>query len=266
MEEIETQLEVIAVKNRSITDSINYARRIQDAILPPEELIYSFLPQSFVLFKPKDIVSGDFYWIAEKDQNIILAVADCTGHGVPGAFMSMLGITLLSEIVNKYPVNAALEILDMLRQNVITALRQTGEKNKTKDGMDISLCVINKDFKTLQYAGAYNSIYLIRQNKLIEYKADRMPIGIHIVEKNNFTNNEIDLLEGDEIYMFSDGYVDQVGGDKLKKYLTVNFKRLVTQISDLPVSQQKEILNTTFEEYRGKYEQVDDVIVIGFRV
>jgi len=266
MEEIETQLEQIAIKNRSITDSINYARRIQDAIFPPIELINKFLPESFVLFKPKDIVSGDFYWIAEKDQWLIIAVADCTGHGVPGAFMSMLGITLLNEIVNKHEINSASTILDLLRQNVISALRQTGDKDKTKDGMDISLCVIEKNLASLQYAGAYNSLYLIRNNQLSEYKADRMPIGIHINAKENFTNNKIDILKNDLFYLFSDGYSDQIGGEKLRKFQSLNFKNLLVEISNLSPTEQKENLENTLEKYRGKHEQVDDVMVLGFKI
>jgi len=266
IEEIETQRDQIAKKNQSITDSIMYARRIQDAVLPPTDIVNSLLPNNFILYLPKDIVSGDFYWIAAKDGQILIAAADCTGHGVPGAFMSMLGTTLLNEIVAKYTINDAGEILDYLRDNVKKALRQSTDNNKSKDGMDISLVIICNNFKKLKYAGAYNSLYIIRKGELIELKANRMPIGIHLVEKEHFTNHEVDIYENDKIYLFSDGFVDQVGVQTGRKFLHANFKKHLLNIQNLNMQQQRENLQKTLDNWRGDAEQVDDILVIGIQI
>ena len=264
--EIERQRYEIEIKNKNITDSIQYASRIQTAILPPDEYIKDTLPQHFILFKPRDIVSGDYYWMTKKDDEIVLAVADCTGHGVPGAFMSMLGVAFLNEIVNRAEKLVASNILNGLRDQVKKSLRQTGKKDEAKDGMDIALCVFDIAKKQLQFAGAYNPLYILRKGELIQLKADRMPIGIYYKEKESFTNHIMDLESDDVIYLFSDGYNDQFGGSDGKKFMIKQFQNLLIEIYQKPLDEQKEILNSTLEKWMGKHEQVDDILVIGFKI
>ena len=265
-DEIEAQRDEIADKNRSITDSIEYAKRIQTAILPSNEYAEEILPEHFILFRPRDIVSGDFYWMTKKNNRLVLIAADCTGHGVPGAFMSMLGVSFLNEIVNRHEVTTANEILNNLRTDIKRTLGQEGKEGEAKDGMDIALCIVDFDNMKMQYAGAYNPLYLFRNNELIEYKADRMPIGIYVKEKESFTNNDIDLQKGDVFYIASDGYQDQFGGEDGMKFKTKNYKQLLLDIHQKPMAEQREILNTTIDKWRGKWEQVDDIIVMGIRV
>ena len=265
-DEIEQQRDEIADKNRSITDSIEYAKRIQAAVLPSEEFAKDILPENFILFRPRDIVSGDFYWITKKDNLLVLIAADCTGHGVPGAFMSMLGVSFLNEIVNRHEVTSASAILNSLRADIKKTLGQEGKEGEAKDGMDIALCILDHEKMKLQYAGAYNPFYLFRNNELIEIKADRMPIGIYIKEKESFTNHEVDLQKGDVFYIFSDGYQDQFGGEDGSKFKTKNFKILLSEIHTKPMQEQRDILNKTIDQWRGKWEQVDDIILMGVRV
>jgi len=265
-EEIEQQRDEIADKNRSITDSIEYASRIQTAVLPSNEFAEEILPEHFILFRPRDIVSGDFYWMTKKDNLLVMIAADCTGHGVPGAFMSMLGVSFLNEIVNRHEINSAGAILTQLRADVKKTLGQEGKEGEAKDGMDIALCIVDMENMKMQYAGAYNPLYLYRNNELLEVKADRMPIGIYIKEKESFTNNEIDLQKGDTFYIFSDGYQDQFGGEDGQKFKTKNYKQLLLKIHQKPMAEQKEILNTRIDEWRGEWEQVDDIIILGVRI
>ncbi len=264
--EIERQRYEIELKNKNITDSIQYASRIQNAVLPPDEYMNATLPQHFIFFKPRDIVSGDYYWMTHKDGETVLAVADCTGHGVPGAFMSMLGIAFLNEIVNRAEKLVASNILNGLRDHVKKSLRQTGKQDEAKDGMDIALCVFNNDKKQLQYAGAYNPLYIIRNGELIQLKADRMPIGIYHKEKESFTNHVVELQSSDVIYLFSDGYNDQFGGKEGKKFMIKQFQSLIIEIHQKPLDEQKQILNNTFDNWKGNLEQVDDILVIGFKI
>ena len=263
--EIKQQLDQIFQQKQEITDSIHYASRIQEAILPRETMLNK-LQDHFILFKPRDIVSGDYYWMTLKDNKTIVAAADCTGHGVPGAFMSMLGISFMNEIVNKSDTTQANEILNVLRGHVVESLGQTGEEGEQQDGMDLALCVIDMKSKKVQYSGAYNPLYLIRNNELTEHKPDKMPIGIHREKKEPFKNNLIDVEIGDALYMFSDGYVDQFGGPRQKKFMSKNFKELLLQIHGKPMSEQKEILNTTIEDWMGRVEQIDDILVMGMRI
>jgi serine phosphatase RsbU (regulator of sigma subunit) len=265
-EEIEGQRDEISAKNKSITDSIEYAKRIQTAILPSEEFAKEFLPEHFILFRPRDIVSGDFYWMTKKDNLLVLIAADCTGHGVPGAFMSMLGVSFLNEIINRHNVTKASEILNSLRTDIKKTLGQEGKEGEAKDGMDIALCIIDLENMKMQYSGAYNPLYLFRNNEFIEVKADRMPIGIYIKEKDSFTNNEIDLQKGDVFYIFSDGFQDQFGGEDGQKFKTKNYKKLLLDIHQKPMAEQREILDTTVDAWRGDWEQVDDIIIMGIRV
>lgn len=265
-EEIEQQRDEIADKNRSITDSIEYASRIQTAVLPSDEFANEILPEHFILFRPRDIVSGDFYWMTKKDNLLVVIAADCTGHGVPGAFMSMLGVSFLNEIVNRHDVSSAGAILTQLRADVKKTLGQEGKEGEAKDGMDIALCIVDLGKMKMQYAGAYNPLYLYRNNELVEVKADRMPIGIYIKEKESFTNNELDLQKGDVFYIFSDGYQDQFGGEDGSKFKTKNFKQLLLEIHQKPMAEQREILDKRIDEWRGSWEQVDDIIILGVRV
>ncbi len=263
--EIESQRDLAESQKKEITDSIHYAERIQRSILPPAGKIKKHITDYFVLFKPRDIVSGDFYWSTEIGPYLILAAADCTGHGVPGAFMSMLGISFLNEIVNKNQILDTSEILNYLRNNVIDALQQKGKEGETKDGMDISLCVINEETNKLQFSGANNPLYFIRNSELEYIKGDKMPVAIHL-RMQPFTAHEINLKPGDTFYIFSDGFADQFGGPKGKKFKYAPFKELLLDIHKKPMKDQKEILNNTFEEWRGDYDQIDDVVIFGFRI
>lgn len=270
--EIEAQRDLAHKQKKDITDSIEYAKRIQNALLPPQSFIQRNLPEHFILFKPRDIVSGDFYWMMNKDGKIIIAAADCTGHGVPGAFMSMLGTAFLNEIVNKIVENKhiyslqANEILNQLRKYIIDSLHQSGENTQSKDGIDMALCIIDSEKQKIQFAGAHNPLYIIKDGELEVIKGDRMPVSIHRNAFKPFTNHEIDFKEKDTIYMFSDGYYDQMGGPKKRKFLSKNFQQLLLDIHKKPMDEQKEILDRKFEMWRGDYFQLDDILVIGIRL
>ncbi|MBI9067688.1 MAG: tetratricopeptide repeat protein [Salinivirgaceae bacterium] len=260
------QNEEIEKQKEEITDSIRYAKRIQSAILPSNDWVNENLPEHFVLFRPRDIVSGDYYWMNKVDNKIILVAADCTGHGVPGAFMSMLGVSFLNEIVNKNNTTQPSLILNQLRNQVKRTLSQTGKEGEAKDGMDIAVCLLDQDTMKLQYAGAYNPLYLFRNGELIETKGDKMPIGIYIREKESFTNHEIDLEPGDTFYIFSDGYADQFGGPNGSKFKSRPFKSLLQSIQSKTMAEQWEILETTIDDWRGEIDQIDDMIILGIRI
>lgn len=264
-DEIEAQRDHISKQNLEMTQSIEYAKRIQTAVMPTKDTVKSILPEHFILFKPRDIVSGDFYWLTKKNNKIIIAAADCTGHGVPGAFMSMLGISFLNEIVNVRDETKPNLILNHLRDSIKTTLSQTGKEGESKDGMDIALCTIDLVTRKLEFAGAYNPLYLIRNGELIEIKADKMPVGIHMIEKDSFTLNEIEFKKNDCIYIFSDGYVSQFGGDSGRTYRSIPFKKMLAIISEKPMDNQCELLEQEFEDWRGVNPQVDDLLVIGVR-
>ncbi|MBN8702127.1 MAG: SpoIIE family protein phosphatase [Bacteroidetes bacterium] len=254
-------------KNKDITASIRYAKRIQDAILPPDSLVSSALPEAFILYKPKDIVSGDFYWIYEKDDCVFFAAVDCTGHGVPGAFMSIVGHNLLDKLVGENELLKPSEILDALNKSVSDTLRQSSRDDQVKDGMDITLCSYNKKTNELQFAGAYNPLWMVTNSAdFVEIKADKFPIGtLSLGEQKQFTNNNISLQKGDTIYIFSDGFADQFGGPLGKKYKYGTLKKLLLSIQSKSMQQQKEILLTEFLNWQGNQEQVDDVLIIGIR-
>ena len=256
---------IIKQKNKDVTDSISYAQRIQSALLPSENYIDNILNDYFILFKPKDIVSGDFYWIKQKKEKIIIAAADCTGHGVPGAFMSILGITILNDITDKYNLNAN-EILNHLRQDIIDVLYKYSDSLNTRDGMDIALYIINNKTKILQFAGAYNPLYLIRNNQFYKYKADKMQIGIPRSSLSSFLNQEIAIQKNDSIYIFSDGYIDQFGKFDKEKFKTKRFQKLLVSINEMPMNEQKNVLNNTIETWKGEVEQTDDILVVGVKI
>ena len=260
------QRDMITQQKQEITDSIHYARRIQTALLPPATIIANYISDFFILFKPKAIVSGDFYWMTEKNEKLIITAVDCTGHGVPGAFMSMLGVSYLTEIVNTMEKLQANEILNQLRQHVIESLRQRKGELETKDGMDMALCIIDYAGRSMEFAGANNPLYLTRNGEIIETKGDKMPIGIHLHDSRPFTNHEFNIESGDSVYIFSDGYADQFGGPEGKKLKYQSFKNLVSKNSHLPMQEQRKILDTAFEEWKGDLPQVDDVVVVGFKL
>jgi len=264
-DEIEAQRDHIVKQNEEITKSIEYAKRIQTAVMPSKEFIDTMLPEYFILFKPRDIVSGDFFWMEKKDGKIIVVAADCTGHGVPGAFMSMLGVSFLNEIIAETKGAQANMILNKLRELIKSTLSQTGKEGESKDGMDIALLVIDFETKQLEFAGAYNPLYLVRNGELLETKADKMPVGIHLIEKDSFTNNVIDFTAGDTIYIFSDGYVSQFGGEEGRKYMAKPFKNFLTTIADKPMEKQKQLLDQNLQEWQGYHHQVDDILVIGIK-
>ncbi len=278
-DEIEAQRDQIILQKQEITDSIYYAQYIQKALMRPEEGIMSMLPENFILFLPRNIVSGDFYWMGKKGDNIIVIAADCTGHGVPGAFMSMLGIALLNEIVSRMPdpepgaILPANEILNQLRDNVIKSLHQTGKEGESKDGMDVALCVINKNIGKLNFAGAFNPLYHVPSSMAAsshgtivhEIKGDRMPIGIFISENIPFKNHELKIEKGDTVYIFSDGFADQFGGPKCKKMSHAYFRQSLLDVQNLPMCEQKEKLLQVHNEWKGDNEQIDDILLIGLR-
>jgi serine phosphatase RsbU (regulator of sigma subunit) len=253
-------------KNKTITDSIQYGSRIQNALLPQEEDLNRHISSYFIINKPKDIVSGDFYWLAEKENRLIVALADCTGHGVPGAFMSILGVALLNEIVNRAESITTDEILNQLRSKVIKALGQTGKTDEVKDGMEISVCMIDLENRSLQYSGALRPLYLVRDHDLIELKGDNLPIGLSDDSGTTYNREELICKEKDSIYLLSDGYTDQMGGPNRKTFRTKNFKQLLLEIQSRPMSEQKSILERRFQEWKGENEQIDDILVMGIRM
>ena len=262
----------LSEQNREITDSINYAQRIQDAILPSRELFESYLPNSFVMFRPKDVLSGDFYWVSDavnnKDKQLVLAaVADCTGHGVPGALMSIIGNNYLRLCEHESTVNNPGEGLDFINHGVSKTLRQEFAESTIKDGMDISFIALDYPNMKLYFAGAKTTMYVISENELTQYKGDKHPVGAYVGEELiPFTNNEVNIKKGDLIYLFSDGYADQFGGVSGKKFMYKRFRELLLSISHLEMDKQKEKLEFSFDDWRGDLEQLDDVCVMGIKV
>jgi serine phosphatase RsbU (regulator of sigma subunit) len=252
----------IEEKNKDITASIRYAERIQRAMLPKEDTF----AETFVLFMPKDIVSGDFYWMYDNGDWQFIAVVDCTGHGVPGAFMSIIGHNSLNKVVREYGLTRPSAIVDQLNNEVMKALMQRHEK-AINDGMDLALIAFNKKNFTLEFAGAYNPLYVVRKGEVFVYKGDRFPIGMTTMdEKKNFTNQPVDIRPGDMIYMCSDGYADQFGSADVKKYKSGNVKKLLSSIWNLPVNEQKERLESEILTWKGDLAQVDDILFIGTKI
>jgi len=264
--ELANKNKLITEQTKEITDSIQYASRIQNAILPPVEYMRELLPEHFTLYRPRDIVSGDYYWITRKGDKIINIVADCTGHGVPGAFMSMLGVAFLNEIISKHEDVTTDFILNELRSQVIHSLHQTGEEGGTQDGMDVCLIIIDTKTRELQYSGANNPLIIMRDDEMTLLKPDKMPIGIHTGPAKEFSRRSFKLQRGDMLYSFSDGYPDQFGGPDGKKFMIRKFKNLLKIIHKLPVDQQKEKLEKTLDEWMENTTQIDDILVQGIRI
>ncbi|HET6243442.1 MAG: tetratricopeptide repeat protein [Bacteroidetes bacterium] len=279
---ITSQKEEIEHRHKEITDSINYAKRIQEALLKETEHVSKALPSHFILYKPKDVISGDFYWSLEKKESLYIAVADCTGHGVPGAMMSMLGIAFLNEITSSEKLLSPASILDKLREKIVKELKQSGKEGENKDGMDISIVCLNLLTHELQWAGANNPIWIINEKpaelnsegsiinnnsntELREIKPNKQPIGYH-PGYIPFTNNVIKLKKNSSFYLITDGFHDQFGGDKGKKFKPSQLKDLLLKIHSKSMEDQKEKLNKVFEDWKGELEQVDDICIIGMRI
>jgi serine phosphatase RsbU (regulator of sigma subunit) len=260
--EVVQKSQIIEEKNRDITASIRYAERIQRAMLPRAE----HYAEIFVLYMPKDIVSGDFYWMYDNGDNLLIAAVDCTGHGVPGAFMSIIGHNSLNKVVREFGLTRPSDILNQLNTEVTKAIMQSQEKG-INDGMDLTLISYNKKSRSVELAGAYNPLFQVRNGEIIVHKTDRFPIGMHTLEqKKSFTNFQIDIQPGDMLYMASDGYADQFGSVEGKKFKTVNVKRILMEIWKLPVAEQKARLEREILEWKGELSQVDDIMLIGIRI
>ena len=260
---IQSKLE-LEQKNQDTLDSILYAKKIQDAILPLRSKIKEHLPQSFVFHLPRDIVSGDFYWFKYTRNKIFIASVDCTGHGVPGAFMSMIGSILLDDIINKKKVDSPEEILSLLHHGVVKALKQSYKSKASRDGMDIALCVIEDDFSKLCFSGAFRPLILVRGGEIIRIKSTAAPIGGIRDGNVHYEKHEIPIKTGDSFYIYSDGFPDQFGGENNKKYMTKRFRELLLKISRHKMETQEGLLQEEFDAWRGECEQVDDILVLGF--
>ncbi|MBL4752307.1 MAG: SpoIIE family protein phosphatase [Flavobacteriales bacterium] len=259
--------EQLAEKNEDITASIRYAKRIQTAILPPKEIMQRHYPESFVFFRPKDIVSGDFYWMEQHNGSLLFAAVDCTGHGVPGAFMSIIGNNILTDVIGKQKIHKPSEILAKLSKGVYETLRQTSNDHEVQDAMDLAFCSIDVKTHHLQFAAAYNPLYVLRNGEILETKADRLAIGTYQVEKeSSYTNHEMDLQKDDTLYIFSDGFVDQFGGRNGKKFMNKRFKKMLIDMQNKTMKAQEEYLDERLISWRGEQDQVDDILVIGLRI
>lgn len=266
-QEIENKRNELETKNTAITDSINYAKRIQQAVMSPKEgLIFSLQKNMFILYKPRDIVSGDFYWFSEKENRAYIVAADCTGHGVPGAFMSMLGITFLNQLVNEEHTENAGKILNNLRKKILSTLSNAEQQNQSPDGMDLALLIFDFNKNEVQFSGANNPLIYIHNNEISRIKGNKMPIGLSDYMEMSFTTHTFPFHKGDVFYIFSDGYADQFGGDHGKKFLTKSFKELLLEIHSQPLDEQKTILEDTIEDWKGDHFQVDDILVIGIKI
>jgi serine phosphatase RsbU (regulator of sigma subunit) len=264
---LEAQNTLIVQKNKEITDSIRYAKRIQEALLPPEAQIRKAIPDSFIIYKPKDIVSGDFYWIEEWGKKVLIAVADCTGHGVPGAFMSVVGYNLLNQAVNVYGLDKPSLILNHMNKWLYKILHQNYEDTSVKDGMDIALIAVDRSTMMLEYSGAYNPLWILRDKKLIELKGNKYPVGAFPGDDlKQFSFEQIPLQKGDQLYLFSDGYADQFGGEAGKKFKYKQLRSLIEMNAELSMIEQGDVLSRAFEKWKGSNDQVDDVCMLGVRI
>jgi len=264
-ESAEKRILRLELRDKDMTDSLIYAQRIQEALLPSEDYFRDYFRDSFIFFRPKDIVSGDFYWIGEKGDKIFVVAADCTGHGVPGALMSVIGLDIIDKTINEENIEKPSRILAIMNKGLEkTFSREKNIGTIIRDGMDIGLCVIDRKQKRFEYAGAFFPLYLVRDDMLIEVKGDKYIIGMN-PEGIEYTNHEVDLKEDDIIYIFSDGYVDQFGGQENKKFMYRRFRYLLLKIHSLPFEDQKAILEENITTWMSGNSQVDDIMVIGFK-
>jgi serine phosphatase RsbU (regulator of sigma subunit) len=260
-EEMDRQKRIVEMKNVDITDSIVYAKKIQFSIIPEKDGLVAYLPESFIYYKVKDIVSGDFYWYHKKGDELYVAAVDCTGHGVPGALVSMIGITLLKQTIDHQHIVQPGEILSNMQKEIYSFLQRG-----SSDGMDISLCAVNFEKKILSYAGAMMRLIMVRDGVVSEIRGNRSSISRLISYDAVFQNHTIEFKKGDAFYIFTDGYCDQFGGEKKKKYMFHRFEKLLAEIHHLSMKEQRSILGSTHKEWKGELEQVDDILVIGFKL
>lgn len=246
--------------------SLRYAGIIQKALLPDPEMLKGLFKDYFVLFLPRDIVSGDFYYVLNNRHSLCIAAGDCTGHGVPGALLSILGISFLNEILRSRVDIKANRVLNMMREKVMKALHQTGDRSVTKDSIDIALCIIEHGSEKFQFSGANRPLIRMRNGELFEFKSDKMTIGLAPLKEQPFTNQSVDTLPGDSFYLFSDGFSDQFGEQTDKKFKHKHLRRVIESISGLPMARQKELLESTFMDWKGNTQQIDDVLVFGFQL
>jgi serine phosphatase RsbU (regulator of sigma subunit) len=266
-EDLSKKNKIIQEQHKDITDSIKYSKRIQEAILPPEKMWYDILPKSFLLYKPKDILSGDFYWVEETADYVFLAAADCTGHGVPGALMSIVNYNLLNKAVLEKGIYDPGEILTAVNMWLTHSLHQTYNESSIKDGMDVSLVSINKKTNELKFAGAFNSLYLYTKDGFVEIRGDKFPVGAFIEESmKKFTTHTLHANSDDQLYIFTDGFADQFGGPKGKKFKSKNLKKLFAQISQDSCENQFNKMEQIFTEWKGNLEQIDDICIMGVKV
>ena len=264
---IEGQHQKLNQSHQEITDSINYAKRIQDALMTSTVYMKDVIPESFIFFQPKDVVSGDFYWVHRSPKGqIYFTVADCTGHGVPGAFMSMIGNSLLNEMIIENNIAETNLILDRVSNKVKKSLEQKGQDNQSKDGMDMVLCRLNEKKNELMFTGAKNSLVLIREGEVFEYKGDKRPVGFYLGKGIKFTAQKINVQKNDMLYIYSDGFADQFGGERGKKYMSGKFKKFLLSISEMTMEQQEYLVKVEFTNWMGENEQIDDVCVMGVKV
>ncbi|MCF6366418.1 MAG: SpoIIE family protein phosphatase [Bacteroidales bacterium] len=254
-------------RKKDLLDSIRYAYRIQTAIAPPKYLVDKLLPKHFILYMPKDVVSGDFYFVSEFKNKVLFAAVDCTGHGVPGALMSVIGFNGLIQGVGKDSVNTPGEILSFLDEYVNDVLRQTHDESGVKDSMDLAVCTVDFEKKEVMYAGAYNPMYYVKNGELIEIKADKLPIGVNVDGVVDiFTDHIVQLDEGDTVYIFSDGYADQFGGPRNKKFKYTQLKDVIMSVQSKPMKEQGEILKNKLIEWQGNEDQIDDILIMGVQM
>lgn len=265
LKEKQLSRETLLLQRQELMASLKYASFIQRAVLPDQKYIGNLLKDFFILHKPRDIVSGDFYYCSRKEDYIVVAAGDCTGHGVPGALMSIMGISFLNEILSiRGPIRSS-RILNLLRERVMKALHQRGYEMENKDAMDMALCVFHPRSNELQYSGANNPLYHIRDRVLTEIKADKMPVGVDAIEESSFTNHTVQLKPGDTVYIFSDGYPDQFGGPNNKKFKYGPLRELLIGISEKSMEKQREALDQEITRWKGDHEQVDDILIFGIQ-
>ncbi|MBK7182360.1 MAG: tetratricopeptide repeat protein [Bacteroidetes bacterium] len=264
-EEVERQRDLVEEKSKEITDSIHYAKRIQQALLASDTFLKKHIADYFIFYKPKDIVSGDFYWANVIDGKFVLITADCTGHGVPGAFMSLLNISYLNEAIIEKRMDAPDKILDYVRSQIIQSLNPEGSENEGRDGMDATLCIYDFKGMWLRFSAANNPLWLYRNNEIKEFSADKMPVGMYHGEQKPFTQQTIGLRKDDIVYTFTDGFADQFGGEKGKKFKYKNLQQLLLSNASKPMAEQKQILEKTLRDWQGNMEQVDDILIVGIR-
>lgn len=263
---VQKQHDIILDQQNEILGDLNYSKRIQKSILPTKTCIEEIINENFILNIPRNQVSGDFYWIGKQAGRSVITVADCTGHGISGALMTMAGMAFLNEIMGRSDTLNPCDILFELRKMVMHLLQQKGDEGEASDGMDIAFTMLNENKTKLIFAGANNPAYIIKNGEMIILKSDRMPIGIHLNFNRPFVDNTIDVKKGDVVYLFSDGYVDQFGGPHNKKFRYKQFQDLLLEIHSKPMDIQKDILLKTFVEWKGDQHQVDDVLVLGYRI